>query len=231
MVRNKVSHGCVPDAVEDCETRSVEATIVLAIGFEREARAGVADRGRVMTSLKGQLLIASPGLLASFFTRTVILMLDHSEEGAAGVVLNRPTEATIADVAETVFAESIDWDKPLNLGGPVAGPLMVLHQVEDLSDQEILPGLYNTVEISNVRALVEARTEPSIILANYAGWGPGQLESEFDVDSWLTLPATIDHVFWESAKDLWDVVVKAINARKLSEFLGLKGVPSDPSLN
>ncbi len=184
-----------------------------------------------MTSLKGQLLIASPGLLASFFTRTVILMLDHSEEGAAGVVLNRPTEATIADVAETVFAESIDWDKPLNLGGPVAGPLMVLHQVEDLSDQEILPGLYNTVEISNVRALVEARTEPSIILANYAGWGPGQLESEFDVDSWLTLPATIDHVFWESAKDLWDVVVKAINARKLSEFLGLKGVPSDPSLN
>jgi putative transcriptional regulator len=184
-----------------------------------------------MTSLKGHLLIASPTLLTSFFTRTVILMLDHSEEGAAGVVLNRPTEATIADIAETVFSEPFDWEKSLYLGGPVAGPLMVLHQDEDLSDQQILPGLYNAVEISNVRSLVHARTEPSLILANYAGWGPGQLESEFGVDSWLTLPATIDYVFWEGEKDLWDVVVKAVNARKLSEFLGLRDVPRDPTLN
>jgi putative transcriptional regulator len=184
-----------------------------------------------MTSLKGYLLIASPGLLASFFTRTVVLMLDHSEEGAAGVVLNRPTEASVADIAETVFSEPFDWDKPLNLGGPVSGPLMVLHQDEDYSDQEIIPGLYNAVEISKVRRVVQNRTEPSLILANYAGWGPGQLESEFGVDSWLTLPATIEYVFWDGEKDLWDVVVKAVNARKLSEFLGLRDVPRDPSLN
>ncbi len=184
-----------------------------------------------MTSLKGHLLIASPGLLESFFARTVILMLDHSEEGAAGVVLNRPTEATVADIAETVFSEPIDWDKPLNLGGPVAGPLMILHCDETRSDQEVFPGLHNAVDINHVRSLIEDRTEPSLILANYAGWGPGQLESEFGVDSWLTLPATIDHVFWEGEKELWDVVVMAINARRLSEFLGLRDVPSDPSLN
>ncbi len=184
-----------------------------------------------MRSLKGHLLIASPSLLASFFTRTVILMLDHSEEGAAGVVLNRPTEATISDISETVFARPNDWAKPLNLGGPVSGPLMVLHEVEDLSDQEVIPGVYNAVEISKVREAVMGRLEPSLILANYAGWGPGQLESEFGVDSWLTLPATRDHVFWAGSGDLWDVVVKAINARKLSEFLNLREVPSDPSLN
>ncbi len=184
-----------------------------------------------MMSLKGQLLIASPSLVDSFFSRTVILMLDHSEEGAAGVVLNRPTEATVADIAETVFAEPVDWDKPLNLGGPVPGPLMVLHQVEDRADQEILPGLYNTVDVVNVRSLVDDRAEPTLILANYAGWGPGQLESEFGVDSWFTLPATIDHVFWDGEKDLWDVVVKAVNARKLSEFLGLRQIPRDPSFN
>jgi putative transcriptional regulator len=184
-----------------------------------------------MRSLKGHLLIASPSLLASFFTKTVILMLDHSEEGAAGVVLNRPTEATVSDIAETVFAEPFDWDKPLNLGGPVSGPLMVLHEVEELSDQEVMPGLYNSVEMEHVRQAVMDRTEPSMILANYAGWGPGQLESEFDVDSWLTLPATRDYVFWTEDEELWDVVVKAVNARKLSEFLGLRGVPSDPSLN
>ena len=184
-----------------------------------------------MRSLKGQLLIASPSLLESFFTRTVILMLDHNEEGAAGVVLNRPTEATVADIAETVFSESFDWPKQLNLGGPVSGPLMVLHESEDLADQEVFEGLYNTVEASKVRQVVMARVEPSLILANYAGWGPGQLEGEFGVDSWLTLTATRDYVFWDGIRDLWDVVVKAVNARKLSDFLGLKGVPADPTLN
>jgi putative transcriptional regulator len=184
-----------------------------------------------MRSLKGQLLIASPSLVSSFFTKTVILMLDHTEEGAAGVVLNRPTEATVTDIAETVFSESLEWDKPLNLGGPVSGPLMLLHEVEELADQEVLPGIFNAVESSKVRQAVMDRTEPSLILANYAGWGPGQLESEFDVDSWLTLPATRDYIFWDGSQDLWDVVVKAINARKLSEFLGLRGVPADPTMN
>ena len=184
-----------------------------------------------MRSLKGHLLIASPSLVAPFFGRTVILMLDHSEEGAAGVVLNRPTEATVSDIAETVFSEPFEWDKPLNLGGPVSGPLMVLHEVEEISDQEIIPGLYNSVEMSKVRQAVMGRTEPSLILANYAGWGPGQLEGEFGVDSWLTLPASLEYVFWESPRDLWDVVVKAVNARKLSEFLGLRDVPRDPSWN
>jgi putative transcriptional regulator len=184
-----------------------------------------------MQSLKGQLLIASTTLTSSFFTRTVILMLDHSEEGAAGVVLNRPTEATVTLIAETVFSEPFAWEKPLNLGGPVSGPLMVLHEVEEYSDQEVFPGLYNAVEVSKVRQLVMDRTEPSIILANYAGWGPGQLEGEFGVDSWLTLPATREYVFWEGAGDLWNVVVKAVNARKLSEFLGLRQIPTDPNWN
>src|SRR5947209_5293921 len=191
----------------------------------------ITERGRTMQSLKGHLLIASTTLTSSFFSRTVILMLDHTDEGAAGVVLNRPTEATVTDIAETVFSEPFEWDKPLNLGGPVSGPLMILHEVEEYSDLEILPGLYNAVEVSKVRQLVMDRTEPSMILANYSGWGPGQLEGEFGVDSWLTLPAKREYVFWEGAGDLWDVVVKAVNARKLSDFLGLRRVPTDPSLN
>jgi putative transcriptional regulator len=108
---------------------------------------------------------------------------------------------------------------------------MVLHQVEEYSDQEVFAGLYHAVDLANVRRIIDDRTEPSLILANYAGWGPGQLESEFGVDSWLTLPATIDYVFWQGEKDIWEVVVKAVNARKLSEFLGLREVPRDPSFN
>jgi len=182
-------------------------------------------------SLKHQLLIASPSLVDSFFRRTVILMLDHNDGGAAGIVLNRKTEATLADVAETIFREPFDWDKPLNLGGPVSGPLMVIHRDGDLADQEILPGVFNSIESSKVREILQGRPEPSLLIANYAGWGPGQLENEFGVDSWLTLPATPDHVFWDDPRDLWDVVVKEVNARKLSDFLGLREIPRDPSLN
>ena len=184
-----------------------------------------------MRSLKHHLLIASPTLVDSFFERTVILMLDHDDEGAAGIVINRKTEASLLDVAETIFREPFDWDKPLHLGGPVSGPLMIIHEDEALSDQEILPGVFNTIDSDKVREILRGRPDPCLLIANYAGWGPGQLENEFGVDSWLTLPATSTHVFWDDPRELWDVVVKEVNARKLSDFLGLREIPSDPSLN
>jgi putative transcriptional regulator len=184
-----------------------------------------------MNSLKGHLLIASPSLLAPFFTRSVILMLEHNDEGALGVVLNRPTEATVTDISEQVLQEHVEWGKPINIGGPVQGPLMVIHTDADLADQEVLPGVYSSIDATKIQQLVRRQADPCLILANYAGWGPGQLEGEFGVDSWLTLPATVEHVFWGEATDLWEVVVQAVNAKKLSEFLGIRDVPPDPRLN
>jgi putative transcriptional regulator len=108
---------------------------------------------------------------------------------------------------------------------------MVVHTLEDLSDQEGIPGVYSTIEADKVRQLIHRKVEPSLVIANYSGWGPGQLEGEFGVDSWLTLPASFEHVFWEGDTDLWDVVVKEVSAKKLSEFLGIKGAPLDPRMN
>ena len=188
-------------------------------------------RDSPMNSLKGHLLIATPQLHSPIFFQSVIIMLDHSEEGAMGVILNRPMETTVADISDQVFEESIDWEKPLRFGGPVTGPLMVIHCDEDLSDQEVIAGVFNTIEASKIKELIRRRVEPSLIVANYSGWGPGQLESEFDVDSWLTLPATAEHIFWAGSKELWHVAVNAINARKLSEFLNIRELPPDPTLN
>ena len=84
---------------------------------------------------------------------------------------------------------------------------------------------------SDLQQIVRRRLEPSLIIANYSGWGPGQLEGEFDIDSWLTLPAKSEHVFWPGERELWKVVVNEVNARKLSEFLKLREMPADPSLN
>lgn len=184
-----------------------------------------------MNSLKGHLLIATRELLDPNFVRTVTLMLEHSEEGALGVVLNRPTEATVTELSEQIFDDPVEWDKALHIGGPVQGPLMMVHTLEELSDREVLPGLYHSIDAAKVKDLILQKAEPSLLIANYAGWGPGQLESEFVVESWLTLPATIEHVFWNGSRDLWNVVVNALSARRLSDFLGVREMPTDPTMN
>jgi len=91
-----------------------------------------------MKSLKGHFLVASTSLDDPNFARAVLLIIEHTDEGAAGVILNRPTGATIAEIAEKVFDEPDDWDKPIHLGGPVPGPLMALHDLAHLGDQEVI---------------------------------------------------------------------------------------------
>jgi putative transcriptional regulator len=185
----------------------------------------------MMNSLKGHLLVAKPTLLAPFFTRAVILMLEHNEEGALGVVLNRTTDATVADIADQILPEPLDWGQPISLGGPVPGPLMVIHTVEGLGDQEVIPGVYSTAEADSVRELLLQRVEPCLVVANYAGWGPGQLEGEIGEDSWFCLPATARHVFWDDAADLWESVVDEGQSIDLVRILGVRRVPPKPDLN
>ncbi len=184
-----------------------------------------------MTSLKGQLLVATPELLSPIFAQSVILMLEHSEEGAAGLILNRPTEASIAKVSEQVFEESIDWEKPISLGGPVPGPLIVIHTDESLADRTILPGVYSTVDSDVVRDLVRRKVEPSLTVANYSGWSAGQLESEIDDGSWVIVPARVSLVFSSDPESLWAAVMKDYHGRQLTDLLGIADLPDDPRLN
>jgi putative transcriptional regulator len=184
-----------------------------------------------MKSLKGHLLIAAPQLSAPIFARSVILMLDHNEDGAIGVILNQPINTVVTDLAGKIFDDDFEWDKPLHLGGPVPGSLTVLHTLEKLGDQEIIPGVFVTLDVETVHKVIHRRPEPSLVIANYSGWGPGQLEGEFQGDSWITLPATPEHVFWTGRGEIWKVATGAVNSRKLSEFLRLKEMPLDPSLN
>ena len=184
-----------------------------------------------MKSLKGHLLIAAPQLSAPIFARSVILMLDHNEDGALGVILNQPINTVVTDLAGKIFEDDFEWDKPLHLGGPVPGSLTVLHTMEGLGDQEIIPGVFVSLDVESVHKVIHRRPEPSLVIANYSGWGPGQLEGEFEGDSWITLPATAEHVFWAGERDIWKVTTGAVNSRKLSEFLKLKTLPADPSLN
>jgi putative transcriptional regulator len=80
-----------------------------------------------MKSLKGHLLVAAHNLDDPNFERTAILLIEHAGKGAMGLVLNRPSGATISDLAGKLFDEDFSWHKPIHLGGPVTGPFVALH--------------------------------------------------------------------------------------------------------
>jgi putative transcriptional regulator len=184
-----------------------------------------------MQSLEGQILIATPDLLAPMFSQSVVLMIDHDENGAIGVILNRPTDATMTDLSGKIFDDDFEWDKPLHIGGPVKGTLAVLHTIEAMADREVIPGVFLTLEATKVQHILSRKPQPSFVVANYSGWGPGQLESEIERDSWKTLPARAEHVFWTGEDDLWEASMGALNARTLFDILGIRGVPADPRMN
>ncbi|QDV37483.1 YqgE/AlgH family protein [Tautonia plasticadhaerens] len=184
-----------------------------------------------MKSLKGHFLVASRSLADPNFVRTVLLMIEHTDAGAAGIVLNRPTGASLAEVSEEAFGRLVEWDKPIHLGGPVPGPLIALHSLEGLGDQEVLDGLFSTVDPDKLQELIRLRVEPSRFLANYAGWGAGQLEMELDQDSWIISPADPEVALRGGDVSMWEEVLKHLSASLLADALGLDQLPDDPSLN
>jgi putative transcriptional regulator len=183
-----------------------------------------------MDSLQGHLLLAAPRLLDPNFRRTVVLLIQHSDEGALGLVLNRPTKARINEVWSQVSEEPCVSDAVLHLGGPVEGPLMALHHCEELSDAQIGSGIYFTPEPAKIQQLVGNDELAARLFVGYAGWGAGQLENELREGSWFTCPATAQYVF-EHFDDLWEAVFKHLGKNSALSALNIRHVPADPRLN
>ena len=183
-------------------------------------------------SLKGSLLIASPQLQSPIFSRAVVLVLEHTEEqGAKGVILNLPTGATMTDLAGKLFDEDFAWDKPLHLGGPVAGPLLVLHTRPKMADLEIASGVYVALDAAKSQHLITQEVEPSLVVANFSGWAPGQLEKELADDVWVVAPADTAKIFAGLDQDLWWTTMRDLRSDTLRDILKLTNLPQDPSLN
>jgi len=183
-----------------------------------------------MQNLKGHLLVASPHLADPNFVKTVVLLIHHSEEGAFGVVLNRPADNTIKELWEQVGETPCESDRRVNVGGPVAGPLMAIHTDKQLGEMEILPGLYFAAQRDHLEELLRRTDRPFRVFVGHSGWGGGQLESELKEGAWLTTPATVDQVFGDDA-DLWRKVAQHIGESMLVSALKIKHVPQDPTVN
>ena len=181
-----------------------------------------------MESARGQLLIAGPTLIDPNFWRTVVLVIEHSEEGALGLVLNRPSETTVGD-AVPQLNELVDPDEDLFIGGPVQpSSVIVLAEFEDPSDAALLSfddiGVLGT-GTSPEELLVGVHEARAFV--GHAGWGPGQLDAELERDDWILEQARRADAFSEEPRELWTEVL----TRKGGSYALVARMPPDPSLN
>ena len=183
-----------------------------------------------MKSLRGHFLVASTQLRDPNFYRSVVLMVQHDDAGALGLILNRPTGKTVRDAMKLVVDEPSDCEDLIFLGGPVRGPLAVVHTDEARGNVEILSGAYYTVEDELVNELLHTDRGDRRVFLGYAGWAPGQLESELSAGGWQVAPATLADIFAEPDQ-LWRSVSRRIGRDFLSATIKPRVLPDDPSLN
>jgi len=183
-----------------------------------------------MSTLQGQFLVASPHLGDGNFYRSVVLIIKHDDDGAFGLVLNRPTGNTVQDVWRMVTEQELQCDRPIYLGGPVQGPLVCLHRLKSCAEAEVLPGVYFAAHKDELQKIVSQKSKPFRLFMGYAGWAGGQLEGEMKVGGWLTLPADKALVF-DDREDLWEQVVRSIGQDVIAPAIKSKHMPIDPSLN
>jgi len=181
-----------------------------------------------MRSLRGQLLVAGPGLLDPNFHRTVVLLGEHGEDGAMGLVLNRVTDVSVATAVPPI-ADLVGDGDLVHVGGPVQPQAVVVladfvepHRAGALVLDTIgfLPG-----DVDDEADLGELRSVR--VFAGYAGWGPGQLEGELDEQSWVVLPAQASDVFTTAPEGLWAEVLR----RHGGALRILALLPEDPHVN
>jgi putative transcriptional regulator len=182
-------------------------------------------------SLRGQLLIASPTLTDPNFRRTVVLICEHGDEGALGLVLNRATPLPAEEAAPELAGVLGDGAR-LHQGGPVQPQSIVL--LAEFADDDDRPGeallvtggLGLVLQGAELDAL-EATADRARAFLGYAGWGPEQLEGELERDDWILVDAEPDDAFTDEPDDLW---ARAL-VRKGGEYALLATMPPDPSQN
>jgi putative transcriptional regulator len=182
----------------------------------------------MVQSLSGQLLLASPTLMDPNFKRAVVLIGVHSEEGAMGVVLNRPSEVTVGE-AVPALEQVVQEQEPVYVGGPVQ-PSSIVFLAEFLDPTPagllVLGRIGFPAPDADIDELTEA-TARRRVFAGYAGWSEGQLDAEVDQGDWIAHIAVPDDVFTEVPDELWSSVL----TRKGGSYSLLASMPLDPSVN
>lgn len=157
------------------------------------------------------LLIAVPQMGDPNFAKAVVLILQHDEDGAFGLVINRPTEITLETFAETqeFFCHGDLIDDPVFRGGPVQLERgWILHADESVEEKQVvIPGLYVSSGTVALEDLLGRGSRPFRLFLGYAGWGAGQLEKEMIDGAWITAKAESKYVFRKETDKLWNAIL------------------------
>ncbi len=162
--------------------------------------------------------------MGDFFERTVVLVIEHSEQGAFGLILNRPSDSTVGEAAPQV-ADTVGSDHVLHLGGPVdpSAVTAVGEHLNPAASAKLVVGDAGMVDLDDPPLLGRLR-----LFAGYAGWSAGQLDAEIESEAWFVEPAELEDLFAdEEDLDLWAQVL----SRKGGVYAVLATYPADPSLN
>lgn len=184
-----------------------------------------------MASVARRLLVAVPTMADPNFERTVVLVIEHDDEGAVGLVLNRPTEAGFDD-ALPGWALLAAPPRVAFVGGPVhqheaVFGLASAERVEDSDAWQPLVGRIGTVDLGNDPSAVRADLESVRVFAGYSGWGPGQLEDELAQHGWYVVDALPDDLLTHDPATLWRRVLR----RQGGELAVAANYPRDPAFN
>jgi len=180
--------------------------------------------------MKGRLLVATPSLGDPNFARTVVLILEHGDEGAIGVVLNRPTGTDVSDPLPGW--QRLAAEPPVVFaGGPVspdAAICLARSWPDEFTDAyEPLLGALGTIDLSVDPDDVSAAVQALRIFAGYAGWAGGQLEAEIAEGAWFVVDARAEDVLSAEPLDLWADVLR----RQRGDLKFYANFPSDPASN
>jgi putative transcriptional regulator len=201
------------------------------------------DHGREVSppARKGRLLVAAPTLEDPNFARSVVLLLACDDDGALGIVLNRPGTLSVAEIAPSWSAHA-SAPSVLFLGGPVQPSAAIcIGRPRPPSDDSpgSSPGrdpalgyspltrLLGTVDLHKEPAELEVELVGLRVFKGYAGWGPGQLEEEVDEHAWVVVEGEPDDVLTSDPSSLWERVLH----RQGGWLAVLARHPVDPSLN
>ena len=178
--------------------------------------------------LKGRLLVATPNLEDPNFERTVVLVLEHGDEGALGVVLNRPSELDLAEPLPE-WAGAAAHPPVVFIGGPVApsAAVCLARGTPGAEGWEPLLGPVGTLDLDSDPDEAIPRIDGIRVFAGYAGWGPGPLEGEIAAGGWFVVDAEAGDPLSPAPEELWATVLR----RQRGALALFAAHPRDPSLN
>ncbi|MGE0309771.1 MAG: YqgE/AlgH family protein [Acidimicrobiia bacterium] len=193
-----------------------------------------------MVSTKGRLLVATPPLADPNFDRTVVLMLEHNDDGAFGLVINRPTTTNVAAVVPE-WAHHAAWPTVLFAGGPVeedtvialarlsgTGPNPTAHPSESEGAEGFLAILGTIGTVDPTRSPDEVPSLERVrFFTGYAGWAAGQLDGELRVGAWIVVDSDPSDAFSAAPDDLWRHVL----GRQPGSLGWMSNYPDDPVVN